>query len=57
MIDSNRRAPRVRDGLPVPVLIEPVHAHAVELREILDETHNNLKIVSKAEAAPSCPSI
>ena len=26
----------LRDGLPVPVL-KPVHAYAVELREILDE--------------------
>jgi hypothetical protein len=38
----------LREGLPVQVLIELAHAYAVELREILDETHNNLKIVSKA---------
>jgi hypothetical protein len=29
----------LRDGLTVPVFIEVVHEHEVELREVLDKTY------------------
>ena len=33
----------LRDGLPVPALIELVNEHAVELREVLDDAHDDFE--------------